>query len=108
MFSRDLSAEDIAFLCADKPVDMESFYALYVNIMALSAEGYDAGNTGGTPELTVTLQKTDDSESVRVDFVKRDDLSYFLVVNGVEKPFYVLARKVDLVKWWCNKLLEAL
>ena len=67
-FNRDLSAEDIVFQTSGKPVNEEFFYALYVNIMALSAEGYDANNVGGSPDLTVILQFTESGETIKVDF----------------------------------------
>jgi len=105
-FSRDPSAEDIIFLYAGQPVSEENFYALYVNIMALSAEGYDTGNAGGSPELTVILQDAGSAGTIAVDFYQRDELTYFFTVNGEAKPFYVSARKVDLVKWWRDKVLE--
>ena len=107
VFDRDPVAEDIRFLCAGQPVNAENFFAMYVNIMALSAEGYDPDPAGGSPAMTVILQGTG-GETVTVDFIRRDELSYFFVVNGVPKPFYVLTRKVELVKWWRDKVLEDL
>lgn len=104
-FVRDAQTPD-AFTSMGKMVNQEDFTTLYVNIMALTAEGYDPENKGGTADLTVILALKEDSQTIRAEFVKRDESSYFIILNGEPKPFYLYERKVDLIKWWRDRILE--
>jgi hypothetical protein len=105
VFERDTSKADDTFTYNGKEVNMEYFTALYVNIMSLTAEGYDPGNKGGTPEMTVVFECSN-NETIKAEFVKRDDLSYFFVLNSQARPFYIGERKVDLIKRWTDRVLE--
>ncbi len=106
-FERDASKADDIFTYKGKDINMEYFTALYVNIMALAAEGYDPGYQGGTPELTVTLECSG-GKTITAEFVKRDDLSYYFVLNGEARPYYVGERKVDLITRWTERVLEGM
>lgn len=107
-FERDISAREDLFLYKGKPVNNEYFTALFVNIMALSAEGYDPENPGGRPGLTVILELKGNAGLIKADFVKRDDSSYYMTVNDKPRPFFIGARKVDLVKKWKERVLEGM
>ena len=107
-FARDTSKTARTFTCGGKAVNMEQFTTLYINIMALSAEGYDPANTGGTPHLTVILELRDKPDPITVQFVSRDDLSYYMVIDGEPRPFFTAARKIDLIKRWRDRILEGL
>ncbi len=107
-FNRDTSKAEDIFTCAGETVNQEDFTTLYVNIMALTAEGYDPENIGGTPDLTVMLELRDNEEMIKVEFVKRDDLSYFIIMNGEPRPFYIGERKIDLIKKWRDRILEGI
>lgn len=107
-FLRDTFGEGEAFTCGGAAVNMEQFTTLYVNIMALTAEGYDPGNTGGTPHLTIMLELKDKSQTITVQFVKRDELSYYMILNGKPRPFYTGERKIDLIKRWRDRIIEGI
>lgn len=107
-FIRDTSKGEDVFTYFGKTVNQEDFTTLYVNIMALTAEGYDPENKVGTPDLTVMLELTDNSETIKAEFVKRDDLSYHMILNGEPRPFYIGERKVDLIKRWRDRILESI
>jgi hypothetical protein len=76
--------------------------------MALTAEGYDPGNRGGTPDLTVIVELKGSSETIKTEFVKRDDLSYYMILNGEPRPFFISERKIDLIKRWRDRVLESI
>lgn len=105
-FAKITSDGEERFTYLGKAVSQEDFITLYVNIMALTAEGYDTENSGGTPALTVILELDGISETIKAEFVKRDELSYYMVINGEPRPFYIGERKVDLIKWWRDRILE--
>ncbi len=106
-FVRDTSKGEDVFTYKGQEVNTEVFTTLYVNIMALTAEGYDTGNKGGDPDLTVMLE-TSKNETIKTEFVKRDDLSYYFVLNGEPRPFYIGERKIDLIKRWKDRVLEGM
>jgi hypothetical protein len=105
-FKKDASGED-AFTSGGKAVGKENFTTLFVNIMAVTAEGYDTQNKGGSPELTVILELKDRSK-IKAEFVKRDDLSYYIILNGEPRPFFTGERKIDLIKRWRDRVLESM
>ncbi len=107
-FTRDTSGAQDSFTCGGKAVNMEQFTTLYINIMSLTAEGYDAANTGGTPHLTVILELKDQSQTITAQFVKRDELSYYMILNGEIRPFFTGERKIDLIKRWRDRILEGI
>jgi len=107
-FLRDASKAARTFTCGGKAVNMEQFTTLYINIMSLSAEGYDPANTGGTPHLTIILELKDKPDPIMVQFVSRDDLSYYMMTNGEPRPFFIAVRKIDLIKRWRDRILEGL
>ncbi len=107
-FSRDTTKAEDSFTCDSKAVNMEQFTTLYVNIMALTAEGYDPDNAGGTPDLTVMLELKDNSETVKAEFVKRNELSYYMILNGEPRPFFIGERKIDLIRRWRDRILEGI
>lgn len=104
-FDREANNEEDVFTFSGKEINQEDFTALYVNIMALTAEGYDPSNKGGKPVLTVILHRRDNNEKVKVEFVQRDDLTYYMILNGEARPFYIGERKVELISWWRDKVL---
>lgn len=107
-FERDASKkEEDAFTYLGNPVNTGNFTTLYVNIMALTAEGYDPNNKGGAAELTVILELVD-NRVIKEEFVKRDDLSYYMILDGEPRPFYIGERKVELIRWWRDRVLEGL
>lgn len=106
-FERDFSDPEDIFTLNGHQISSEDFMALYVNIMALSAEGYDGLDKRGSVELSITFEFINSSESIKLDLSGRDDKSYFLAVNDVTLPFYVKNQKVDLVRKWMNRILEA-
>ena len=81
--------------------------ALYVNIMALSAEGYDETGMRFQTELSITFDLINSPESIKLDLSKRDEKSYFIALNGESLPFYIKGKKIDLVRKWMNRILEA-
>lgn len=107
-FLRDATKAEDSFTCNGKAVNMEQFTTLYVDIMALTAEGYDPSNTGGVPELTVMLELKDSFETIKAEFVKRDELSYYMVLNGEPRPFFIGERKIDLIRRWRDRILEGI
>jgi hypothetical protein len=107
-FLRDATKAEDSFTLDGKAVNMEQFTTLYVDIMALTAEGYDPSNTGGVPELTVMLELKDSSETIKAEFVKRDELSYYMVLNGEPRPFFIGERKIDLIRRWRDRILEGI
>ena len=66
--------------------------ALYVNIMALSAEGYDETGMRFQTELSITFDLNNSPESIKLDLSKRDEKSYFIALNGESLPFYIKAK----------------
>jgi hypothetical protein len=106
-FIKDASIGEDAFTYLGKAVNTENFTTLYVNIMALTAEGYDPANKGGAPDLTVILELGQNNETIKAEFIRRDDLSFYMTLNGEPRPFYIGERKVDLIKWWRDKILES-
>lgn len=107
-FKRDTSKVEDSFTCGGKAVDMEQFTELYVNIMSLTAEGYDPDNKGGTPHLTVILELKDKSQTIKAQFVKRDELSYYMILNAEPRPFFIGERKIELIKRWRDRVLEGI
>lgn len=105
-FIRDRSKQDDRFTLAGKAVNTEDFTTLYVNIMALSSEGYGVGRKGQLSGLTVILELLE-NEKVRAEFTRRDASSYSMIINGKLLPLYVGARKVELVRKWVKRLEEA-
>jgi ribosomal protein L31 len=102
-FSRDKFKKDDIFTLAGKPVKKEDFITLYINLMALSSEGYDSGNTGKVPELTIVFELKN-RKNTKAAFSRRDEHSYFINVDGKPHPFYVGARKIELVRKWLNRI----
>lgn len=108
VFERDFSnINDDIFTLNGHPILSEDFMALYVNIMALSAEGYDGMGKRGSVELSITFEFINSSESIKLDLSGRDDKSYFLAVNDALLPFYIKNQKVDLVRKWMSRIMKA-
>ncbi len=107
-FIRDTTKGEDVYTFSGKTVDQQKFTTLYVNIMALAAEGYDPANKGGVPALTVLLELNDSDKKIKMEFVKRDDLTYFIVLDGAPKPFYIGERKVELITLWKDRVLEGI
>lgn len=104
-FIRDTAKEDDIFTLAGKQLNMENFTALYVNLMALTSDGYDAGNKGESPDLSVTYELLDNSR-ITMELTKRNESSYYLTVDGKPMPFYVGSQKVELVRRWLKRTME--
>lgn len=106
VFQRDSSTED-NFTLNGHSISTEDFMALYVNIMALSAEGYDFEKKSDHIEMSITFVSIDGSESITLELYKRDDNSYFMAINGDLLPLYVKEQKVELVRRWLKRVSEA-
>lgn len=106
-FAKDMTQEGDVFTFGGKEIKQEDFTTLYVNIMALTAEGYDPENQGGAPALTVILELAD-SRVIKAEFAERDDLTYFMSVDGEPRPFFIGARKIDLIRRWRDRVLDGI
>ena len=107
-FKRDFAnPDDDIFTLNGHHISSEDFMALYVNIMALSAEGYDETGMRFQTELSITFDLINSPESIKLDLSKRDEKSYFIALNGESLPFYIKGKKIDLVRKWMNRILEA-
>ena len=104
-FNRDTSKADDVFTNKGKALDKDSFIALYVNMMALTADGYDEGNKGGPPSITITYEIIENRGSVKMELSKRNDTSYFITVDGKPLPLYVSGQKVELVRRWIKRVM---
>jgi hypothetical protein len=106
-FSREVSKqpEDI-FTIAKKPINSEDFNSLYVNIMSLTSAGYDSGNKAQAIELSVLFELKGDKK-IKAEFSRRDNNSYFITVDGRPLPFYIEARKIELVRKWLQRVYES-
>ncbi len=107
VFQRDFSTEDDDFTLNGHNLSKEDFMALYVNIMALSAEGYDQGKKSDHIEMSITFEFVNSTESIVLDLYERNDNSYFMAVNDGLLPFYVTEHKVELVRRWMKRVLES-
>lgn len=105
VFQRDFSTED-DFTLNGHSVSKEDFMALYVNIMALSAEGYDREKKSERLEISVTFELVNNSESIVLDLFERNDNSYFMAINGELLPLYMTEHKVELVRKWMKRVSE--
>lgn len=99
-----LNKGDDTFTLDGKQTDKDNFTTLYVNLMALTSEGYDPSNKGGAPEVTITFDLKDNKGSAKLELVKRDDSSYFMVVDGKPMKYYLTAKKVELVRHWMGRV----
>jgi len=95
---------DDTFTLDGKQVDKANFTTLYVNLMALTSEGYDPAIKTGAPEMTITFDLKDNGGSEKLELIKRDDSSYFMVVDGKPMKYYLTAKKVDLVRHWMGRV----
>lgn len=105
-FDRDTSKPEDVFTHRGKTLDNDSFIALYVDMMALTADGYDDSNKAGSPSLEITYEITENRGSVTMELSKRDDSSYFITVDKNPLPLYVSSQKVDLVRRWIKRVVE--
>ena len=106
-FKRDISKTGDVFDLNGKEVETEKFISLYVSIMALSAEGYDNKKYMTKPDFTIILKSKESSEEVKVDFTKRGKDSYFIILNESQMPFYLGAKKIEIVKSFLNRIVES-
>jgi hypothetical protein len=102
-FPRDASKKEDIFTLAGKHIKNEDFITLYINLMALSSEGYDPGNEGKVPEFTVVYELKN-HKNIKAAYSRRDETSYFINVNGKPLPFYVGARKIELARKWLKRI----
>lgn len=106
-FRRDTAKpDDDVFTLDGEAIIKDDFIALYVNMMALTSDGYDAGYVERTPEMTIIYKSMQGNDSIKLELSARDDKSYFLTVDDNPLPFYVTAQKVDLVRRWLAKIIE--
>ncbi len=106
-FNRDTTKpDDDVFTFNDETVIKDDFIALYVNMMALTSDGYDAGYDERIPEMTIIYKSMQGNDTIKLELSARDDKSYFLTVDDNPLPFYVAAQKVDLVRRWLAKIIE--
>ncbi len=106
-FERDTSRpEEEIFTYKGEIIKEDDLIALYVNMMALTSDGYDANDVERTPETTIIYKSLVGNYSIKLELSARDDKSYFLTVDDEPLPFYVSAQKVDLVRRWLAKIVE--
>ena len=104
-FERDKPEQEDGFFINGRKISNEFFIALYVNIMALSAAGYDNSGYIMKPDFTITLDTKDESERINAGFTKRTIDTYFMVVNDVPLPFYINKNKIELVRSWIRRII---
>ena len=104
-FERDKPEQGDGFFINGRKISNEFFIALYVNIMALSAAGYDNSGYIMKPDFTITLDTKDESERINAGFTKRTIDTYFMVVNDVPLPFYINKNKIELVRSWIRRII---
>ena len=104
-FERDKSGQGDSFSINGQKVSNEIFTTLYVNIMALSAEGYDNSGYMKNPDFTITLDTKDVSKEIKAGFTKRSIDTYFMILNDVPLPFYIKKNKIELVRSWIKRIL---
>ena len=106
-FMRDqIKPDDNVFTLNGKATKKEDFIAFYVDLMSLTSEGYDAANTGESPELSILYEAAEGDGRIVLALSRRDDSTYFLTVDGQPLPYYVSAQKVDLARRWLKRVKE--
>lgn len=104
-FIRDTSKQDEdIFIFNGEMVSKDDFIALYVNMMALTSDGYDGADVKRTTEMTIVYKSMEGDDTIKLELSARDDKSYFLTVDDDPLPFYVSAQKVELVRRWMSKV----
>ena len=89
----------------NKIINNEDFNSLYVNIMALSASGYDRDIKKNNLHLSITLLLKN-NEEVKVGFSERDNESYHIIYSEKSIPFYIDKNKVELVEHWIKRIIK--
>jgi len=103
-FMRDTEKpDDDIFIFNGGAVAKDDFIALYVNMMALTSDGYDPADVVRTPEMTIIYKSLEGNYTIKLELSPRDDKSYFLTVDDEPLPFYVSSQKVELVRRWLAK-----
>jgi len=105
-FKRDEIKSVNSFFINGREVDNELFNSLYVNIMALSAEGYDQNIFNVKPDFSITLESKKEPKKIMVGFTKRTRDSYFISLNENQLPFFIGERKIEVVKRFLNRIVE--
>ncbi len=103
IFKREPSKPGDIFTVNSKTINNADFNTLYINMMALSSEGYDSSRPRKAPELTITFELKR-NKKVKAAFSKRNPDSYFITQNGQDLPFFVSIYKIDLVRKWLERI----
>jgi len=93
------------FTLNDNEINTNDFTTLYLNVMSLSAEGYD-DNAYDTSDIQMSIiLSLCGGERIGVEFTYRDQDTCFMVVNNERTPYYLNQGKVQLVRKWLQKIV---
>jgi hypothetical protein len=103
-FRRDTAKPDEdSFTIGGRETKKDDFIALYVDLMALSSDGYDPAAPVERPEMEITFEALTGNKQIKLGLSRRDDKSYFMFINDEPLPFFVQAQKVELARRWLEK-----
>ena len=95
--------DEPAYYLGDRIIAPEDYFALYVNLMALTADGFNSSEKEGSPLMSVTLQMNNATQ-ISIELFESNPDHYSMKSSINPHSFLVKKQKVDLVSRWLEKI----
>jgi hypothetical protein len=100
---RNKSKQGNVFSIGGTDIKQEDFTSFYINIMAVSAEGFELKPVNKTL-FSITLEENKNGLILNTEFSKRNENTYNLRIDSKPSYLFVSAKKIDLVRKWMKRI----